>query len=132
PKKQVEATRESESKDCKPMDIDEQNSQADEPALLVGIQEATSHLCNPDWKMRKNALDSLTKGINSNSFTIDSDMFSIIREKLSDSNKSIVVSALELFSAMCFCESCKELLEKNSRTLVLDVLNCFSDAKESV
>ena len=116
---------------CKSMEIDSLESQ-EEPIVIVGIQEITSHLSSADWKKRKNAIDSLLKGIISNSLVVEPDLFPTLREKLSDSNKSIVILALDLFSQMCTISSYRELLDRNSRTLLLDVLNCLSDAKEPV
>ena len=92
---QLKELQESESQDCKPMEIDELCSQE-----------------KKNGKCEKMHLILLQKASTQTHSLLILICFSSIKEKLSDSNKSIVVSAFDLFSAMCSSESCKRTFGK--------------------
>ena len=105
------------------MEIDSVGSAEIDHSLLAQLD-------NPDWKVRKLALDSIQKVLTSNEVTVTIDLVNIFRNHLSDSNKSIVIQLIECIATLALVS--KNSFDKHYKPLLPLLVKYFSDSKDQI
>ncbi|XP_066312782.1 protein MOR1 isoform X1 [Miscanthus floridulus] len=90
------------------------------------------NLGSPDWKVRLESIDSVTKIVEEANKRIQStgtaDLFSALRGRLYDSNKNLVMATLSTIGSLAFAMG--PSVEKSSKGVLADVLKCLGDNKK--
>ncbi|XP_066313403.1 protein MOR1-like isoform X2 [Miscanthus floridulus] len=90
------------------------------------------NLGSPDWKVRLESMDSVTKIVEEANKRIQStgtaDLFSALRGRLYDSNKNLVMATLSTIGSLA--SAMGPSVEKSSKGVLADVLKCLGDNKK--
>lgn len=96
------------------------------PAILA-------QLADPNWKVRKEGLDQVAAVIDSANRRIrltSGELYTELRERLSDSNKILVMQALSLCATLA--EASGQAADKYIRSVISAILGCLADGKTQV
>ncbi|KAL5036633.1 hypothetical protein RTP6_004181 [Batrachochytrium dendrobatidis] len=89
---------------------------------------------NPNWKERKAAMDELSEAIKATQMkiqpTLDFDLVSALKQRLSDSNKNLASSATDICGMLCIAMG--KPFEKYVRTFLAPILSQLADQKTLV
>lgn len=91
--------------------------------------ETLGNLSDANWKLRKEALDSILSILQSNRriALVEGDLISALKARLSDSNKNLVIETLEIISLLA--ESTGKAFERNVKILLEGCIQVLVDNK---